>query len=329
MEETARFTGVKRACEAVGKSRATFYRKRTPRPLTGKVRTAAAPHALTVEEKVQLLAHLHSERFLDRSVRQVYAALLDDGCYLGSISTMYRLLRANHQVAERRKQSRHKNHVKPVLAATAPNQVWTWDITKLRGSAKGSGYRLYVVLDIFSRCVVGWMVAERECQHLAAQLIETACQRHGISRETLTLHADRGGAMVSKTVSELLCDLGVSQSHSRPHVSNDNPFSEAQFKTVKYAPEFPGHFESIEEARAFCERFLTFYNTQHYHTGIALLTPEMVHMGKATAVQHARQETLNQAYANKPARFSKGAPKVLPLHEKVCINRVEPQPKEG
>lgn len=323
----------------MGKSRATFYRKRTLCPLAVRVRTSSAPHALTAEEKDAVLTQLHSERFVDRSVRQVYAALLDEGCYLGSISTMYRLLRENNQVAERRKQSQHRNHVKPVLVATAPNQVWTWDITKLRGSAKrgaqslsagkGSGYRLYVVLDIFSRCVVGWMVAERECQHLAAQLIETACQRHGISRETLTLHADRGGAMVSKTVSELLCDLGVSQSHSRPHVSNDNPFSEAQFKTVKYAPEFPGHFESIEEAREFCERFLTFYNTQHYHTGIALLTPEIVHLGRAAAVQHARQETLNQAYARKPARFSQGAPKVLPLHEKVCINRVEPQMMEG
>lgn len=320
---------MKRACEAVGHSRATFYRKRRPRQLVLRLRTGRSPKTLTVAEKEAALAQLNSDRFRDRSVRQVYAALLDEGCYLGSIATLYRLLRQNKQVAERRKQSRHKKHARPVLLATGPNQVWTWDITKLRGPAKGSGYRLYVVLDIFSRCVVGWLVAERECQHLATQLIETACQRHHISRETLTLHADRGGPMVSKTVAELLCDLGVARSHSRPHVSNDNPFSEAQFKTVKYAPEFPGHFESIEEARVFCARFLDFYNTQHYHTGIALLTPQMVHLGKAATVQQARQETLNRAYANKPVRFSKGIPKVLPLHEQVCINRVEPQTIEG
>jgi putative transposase len=312
----------------VGKSRATFYRTRKPGQLALGLRTNSTSQSLTPAEKAELLTHLHSERFLDRSVRQVYAALLDEGCYLGSISTMYRLLRENQQVQERRRQSRHQKHTKPVLVATGPNQIWTWDITKLRGPAKGSGYRLYVVLDIFSRCVVGWLVAERECQHLAAQLIETACQRHGISRDALTLHADRGGPMVSKTVSELLCDLGVTRSHSRPRVSNDNPFSEAQFKTVKYAPEFPGHFQSIEEARVFCAAFLNFYNTRQYHTGIALLTPEMVHLGKATTVQQARQATLNEAYAKKPVRFSKGAPHVLPLHEQVCINRVEPQTAE-
>jgi len=310
-------------------SRATFYRKRNGGQLALGLRTNSTSQSLTPAEKADLLAHLYSERFLDRSARQVYAALLDEDCYLGSISTMYRLLRQNKQVQERRRQSRHQKHTKPVLLATGPNQVWTWDITKLRGPAKGSGYRLYVVLDIFSRCVVGWLVSERECQHLAAQLIETACQRHGISRDALTLHADRGGPMVSKTVSELLCDLGVARSHSRPHVSNDNPFSEAQFKTVKYAPEFPGRFESIEEAREFCAAFLTFYNTQHYHTGIALLTPEMVHTGKAAAVQQARQETLERAYARQPGRFSKGSPKVLPLHEQVCINRVEPQTAEA
>ena len=310
-------------------SRATFYRKREPGQLALGLQTNSTSQSLTPAEKAQLLAHLHSERFLDRSVRQVYAALLDEGCYLGSISTMYRLLRQNKQVQERRRQSRHQKHIRPVLRATGPNQVWTWDITKLRGPAKGSGYRLYVVLDIFSRCVVGWLVSERECQHLAAQLIETACQRHGISRDALTLHADRGGPMVSKTVSELLCDLGVARSHSRPRVSNDNPFSEAQFKTVKYAPQFPGRFASIEEARQFCAAFLIFYNTQHYHTGIALLTPEMVHMGKATTIQQARQATLERAYARVPGRFSKGSPKVLPLHEQVCINRVEPQTAEA
>ena len=310
-------------------SRATFYRKRNGGQLTLGLRTNSTSQSLSAAEKAELLAHLHSERFLDRSVRQVYAALLDEGCYLASIATMYRLLRENKQVAERRRQSRHQKHTKPVLAATGPNQVWTWDITKLRGSVKGSGYRLYVVLDIFSRCVVGWLVSERECQHLAAQLIETACQRHGISRETLTLHADRGGPMVSKTVSELLCELGVARSHSRPHVSNDNPFSEAQFKTVKYAPDFPGHFQSIEEAREFCAAFLNFYNTRQYHTALALLTPEMVHTGKATIVQQARQATLEEACARTPGRFSKGSPKVLPLHEQVCINRVEPQTAEA
>jgi putative transposase len=273
--------------------------------------------------------HLQSERFLDRSVRQVYAALLDEGAYLCSISTMYRLLRQNNQVRDRRRQSRHQKHQKPVLAATAPNQVWTWDITKLRGPTKGSGFRLYVIIDLFSRCVVGWMVAERECQHLAAQLIEATCHKQGVYRETLTLHADRGGPMTSKTVAELLMDLGVARSHSRPRVSNDNPFSEAGFKTMKYAPQFPARFGCLEDARSFCKEFFDFYNTKHYHTGIALLTPAMVHTGQSTAVQQARQETLNQAYANKPARFSKGLPKVTPLHGEVWINRIEPQTDEG
>jgi putative transposase len=284
---------------------------------------------LSAAEKEQVLWHLQSQRFLDRSVRQVYAALLDEGAYLCSISTMYRLLREHNQVRERRKQSRHQKHSKPVLKATAPNQVWTWDITKLRGPAKGSGYRLYVILDMFSRYVVGWMLAQRECQYLAAQLIEETCQKQGVSQETLTLHADRGGPMTSKTVAQLLSDLGVSRSHSRPHVSNDNPFSEAQFKTMKYAPQFPGRFGCLEDARSFCQEFFTFYNEAHYHTGIALLTPAIVHTGQAAAVQQARQETLNQAYANKPVRFSKGEPKVTPLHEEVCINRIAPLTDEG
>lgn len=276
-------------------------------------------------ERAEVVAHLQSERFRDRSPRQVFAALLDEGVYLCSLATMYRLLRENAQVRERRRQARHPKPVKPVLVATAPNQVWTWDITKLRGDGKGRGYSLYVILDLFSRCVVGWMVAERECQHLAAQLIEETCRKQGVSRHTLTIHADRGGPMTSKTVAELLMDLGVTRSHSRPRVSNDNPFSEAQFKTLKYAPQFPGRFGSVQEARGFCGEFFTFYNTQHYHTGIALLTPAMVHTGRAAIVQQVRQETLDRAYADKPNRFSQGSPKVTALHKEVWINRVEPE----
>lgn len=294
-----------------------------------RLRKPGASYALSATEKEQVLSHLQSKRFLDRSVRQVYATLLDEGDYLCSISTMYRLLREHNQVRERRKQSRHQKHPKPVLKATAPNQVWTWDITKLRGPRKGRGYRLYVILDLFSRYVVGWLLAERECQHLAAQLIEETAKKQGVSQETLTLHADRGGPMTSQTVAQLLSDLGVVRSHSRPHVSNDNPFSEAQFKTMKYAPPFPARFGSLEDARCFCQEFFTFYNEEHYHTGIALLTPAMVHTGQAAAVQQARQETLNQAYAIKPARFSKGVPKVTPLHEEVWINRVDPLTDEG
>jgi putative transposase len=266
---------------------------------------------------------------MDRCVRQVFAALLDEGRYLCSISTMYRLLRDCQRVRERRNQSRHGKHSKPVLVATGPNQVWTWDITKLRGDGKGRGSCLYVILDIFSRCVVGWMVAERECQRLAAQWIEETCRKQGVSRDTLTIHADRGGPMTSKTVAELRIDLGVVRSHSRPRVSNDNPFSEAQFKTLKYAPQFPGRFGCIQDARSFCAEFFRFYNTQHYHTGIALLTPEMVHTGQAAAVQQARQETLDRAYADKPGRFSKGSPKVTPLRSEVCINRIEPEKQEA
>jgi putative transposase len=317
---------VQAACHALGISAATFYRLRKGRPLLERSRRTGSPWSLTETQKAEVLAQLQSERFMDRSVRQVFAALLDEGVYLCSIATMYRLLRENNQVHERRLQSRHAKHSKPVLIATGTNQVWTWDITKLRGP--GRGYCLYVIIDIFSRYAVGWMVAERECQHLAAQLIEETCRKQGVSGNMLTIHADNGGPMTSKTVAELLVDLGVVRSHSRPHVSNDNPFSEAQFKTLKYAPQFPGRFGCIQEARAFCVEFFHYYNTQHYHTGIALLTPEMVHTGRAAAVQEARQETLNRAYADKPERFSKGSPKVMPLHAQVSINRIEPAARQ-
>jgi putative transposase len=315
---------VKPACDAVRISTATFYRSRKPQVFRERACRPSPATALTENEKDEVLAELQSKRFMDKSVRQVYAKLLDEGRYLCSISTMYRILRANSQVRERRNQARRGKHEKPVLTATRPNEVWSWDITKLRSEGKGPGYCLYVILDIFSRYIVGWMVAERESSQLAAQLIQETCRKQGVDRDTLTIHADRGGPMTSKTVAELMVELGVARSHSRPRVSNDNPFSEANFKTVKHAPEFPGRFGCIQDARAFCAEFFRYYNTEHYHTGIALLTPEMVHTGRAAAVLQARQQTLNRAYTDKRRRFSKGSPKVEPLPVKVCINRVEP-----
>lgn len=250
--------------------------------------------------------------------RQVYAVLLDEGRYLCSVSTMYRLLRRDSLVCQRR-QRPPGNFVRPELLATGPNQVWSWDITKLRGSVKWSYHYLYVVMDVFSRYVVGWMVAERECQQLARQVVTEACSRHGIERDKLTLHADRGAAMTSRSLAELLTDLGVAKSHSRPHVSNDNPYSEAQFKTLKYHPEFPERFGCVQDARQFCGFFFEWYNDEHHHSGIAWLTPEMVQFHRAQDVLAQRQITLDLAYASHPLRFNR-PPQVKPLPQKVWIN---------
>ena len=233
---------------------------------------------------------------------------------------MYRILEAYKEVKERRNQLRHPSYTKPELLATGPNQLWSWDISKLKGPAKWVYYYLYVILDVFSRYVVGWMVAEQESKELAEVLIETSCQRQGIDRDQLTLHADRGSVMVASTLTQLLSDLGVSPSHSRPHVPDDNPFSEAQFKTMKYQPDFPQRFGSLADARAWTRTFFPWYNQEHYHTGLALLTPAMVHYGQALQYQAQRQQVLQAAYAAHPERFVRGQPQVLPLPEAVWIN---------
>ena len=268
-----------------------------------------------------MLEQLHSERFRDKPPVQVYATLLDEGTYLCSIRTMYRLLEENHEVRERRNQLTHPSYQKPELLATEANQVWSWDITKLLGPAKWTYFYLYVILDIFSRYVVGWMVAPRESAELAKRLIGESCCKQGIAPGQLTLHADRGSSMRSKPVAFLLADLGVTKSHSRPHVSDDNPFSESQFKTLKYRPEFPDRFGSIEDARRFCQIFFCWYNTEHHHSGIGLLTPETLHYGRAEEVNQRRQDVLSQAYERYPERFVRAHPKPPDKPTAVWINK--------
>ena len=277
--------GTEAACQALGVSRATVYRRRRPRPAPAP--RSRPSRALTGAEHHAVLAELHHPRFVDRAPAEVYAPLLDEGRSLCSLRTMYRLLAGADEVRERRNQLRHVAP-KPELLATRPNEVWSWDITKLLGPAKWTSYSLYVILDIFSRYVVGWMVAYQESAALAERLIAATCETQEIVSGQLTVHADRGGSMTFKPVARLLADLGITRTHSRPHVSNDNPFSEAQFKTLKYRPDFPDRFGSLEGARAFCQPFFTWYNTEHRHGGIGLLTPAMVHAGHAEVVRARR-----------------------------------------
>lgn len=318
--ELSRETGIKPACEALGVNRASFYRAQAPCPDGIKPERPRPPLALSTEEEQRVLDILHSERFMDCSPYQVYAALLDDGEYLCSIRTIYRILERHKEVRERRNQLRHPNYTKPELLATAPNHVWSWDITKLKGPAKWTYFYLYVIIDIFSRCVVGWMVAHRECTELAKRLISETCDRQAVQQEQLTLHADRGSSMTSKGVAQLLADLGVTKTHSRPYVSNDNPYSEAQFKTLKYRPDFPAQFGSIEDAKAFCRGFFDWYNHDHYHSGIALLTPASVHNGQADEVVNNRNRVLQAAFERNPKRFNNRQPTTHPVPEAAWIN---------
>jgi putative transposase len=263
---------------------------------------------------------LNSERFQDDSPHQVYAKLLDESAYHCSISTMYRILRQHSEVRERRNQRRHPSYAKPELLATQPNELWSWDITKLRGPVTWQLFYLYVVLDVFSRYVVGWMIAERESGDLARQLLAESYRKQGVDQEQLTLHADRGSPMISKTVAQMLIDLGVSKSHSRPHTPNDNPFSEAQFKTMKYRPDYPTRFDSIVEARYWARAFFHWYNHEHHHSRLGLMTPEAIHHGKAAALTSQRQVALNTAYEAHPERFVKGLPKPPKVPTAVWIN---------
>jgi len=313
------------ACEALGVSRASLHRLRhPPTPLLEPRCRPSPPRALTVEERVIVLVHLHAERFRDRSPAEVYGTLLDEGVYCCSIRTLYRLLAAEGESRERRDQLTHPPYQKPQLLATGPNQLWSWDITKLLGPAKWTYFYLYVILDVFSRYVVGWMVADREGKELARQLIAETCEKQHIHPGELTLHADRGSSMKSKQVAFLLADLGVTKTHSRPHVSDDNPFSESHFKTLKYRPEFPGHFGSLPDARSFCRQFFPWYNTEHHHAGLGLLTPEVVHTQRAEQVRGLRQLTLNAAFAAHPERFVRKPPQPPDLPTEVWIN---PPPK--
>jgi putative transposase len=280
-----------------------------------------SPLALTAAERQNILDAVHAPAFADRSVPHIYAALLDEGRYLGSMSTIYRVLRAAGEVGDRRNQATRPAHVKPELCALEPGHVWCWDITKLHGPQKWSYYYLYVIIDIYSRYVVGWMVADRESSELAKILIRETVEREGVDRSKLTLHADRGSSMKSKPVAFLLADLGVTKSHSRPRVSNDNPHIESHFKTVKYHPEFPATFANIVEARDFCRRFVSWYNNEHRHSGIALLTPADVHHGHAATRIAQRQTVLDGARAAHPQRFVRGRPRAPQLESAVYINR--------
>ena len=309
------------ACLALGVARVSAYRfwKRKENPI--QPREPFKPErSLSDAEKDQVLAVLHSERFADIAPQEVYATLLDEGIYLCSVRTMYRILEENKEVRERRNQAAHVEYAKPELLATQPNELWSWDITKLKGPAKWSYFHLYVIIDVFSRYVVGWMLADRESAELAKRLISETIRKQEADPTHLTIHADRGSSMKSKCVALMLSDLGVTKTHSRPHVSNDNPFSESQFKTMKYRPEFPTRFGSIEDARAFGVDFFNWYNTEHRHSGIALLTPEMVHYGLAEQVRLNRNVTLQQAYQEHPERFVRKQPEPPRLPDAVWIN---------
>jgi putative transposase len=327
VDELAPLVGRKAACQAVGRSRASHYRARNPRPRPSRP-PRVSPRALRPDERDQIVATLNGERFCDLAPAQVWARLLDeDGTYLCSVSTMYRLLRQRHEVRERRRIACHPAHVKPELVATGPNQVWSWDITKLKGPYKWSWFQLYVILDVYSRYAVGWTIAPRESAELAQQLIAACLHAESIARDQLTIHADRGSSMTSKPVVQLLAYLGVVRSHSRPRQSNDNPYSEAQFKTLKYCPTFPDRFSSIQHARAFCDRFLTYYDLEHRHSGIGLHTPADVHTGRHHQVRAARQTVLDHAYHDHPERFRR-PPQAPTIPDTTWINRPsEPQPE--
>jgi putative transposase len=320
--------GTRAACAALGRPRASYYRRhrRSPTPPRPRPPRTGQPRALSRAERAQVLGVLHHERFVDQAPASVYARLLDEGRYLCSVPTMYRLLRDEGEVRERRRQAMHPAAVKPELLATGPNEVWSWDITKLLGPTKWTYFHLYVIIDIFSRYVPGWLLAHRESAALAERLLGETMHKHNILADQLTIHADRGTSMASKPVALLLADLGVTKSHSRPHCSNDNPYSEAQFKTLKYRPEFPERFGSIEDGRAFCQRFFRWYNHEHHHSGLGFHTPADVHFGRAPLIQFERARVLEAAYAAHPERFVRQLPLPPPLPGPAWINQPQKVP---
>lgn len=325
--ELAPLVGTRAACAAVGRARATHYRHHQvgrPPPPQPRAPRRAQPRALSPGERAEVHELLDSQRFVDMAPAAVYATLLDEGRYLCSESTMYRILREHGEVRERRRQATHPPKVKPQLLATAPNQCWSWDITKLRGPAKWTYYHLYVIIDIYSRYVPGWLIAGRESAALAERLLAETIAKQHVARDQLTIHADRGTSMASKPVAMLLADLGVTKSHSRPHCSNDNPFSEAGFKTLKYRPDFPDQFGCIQDARAFCQVFFGWYNHEHRHSGIGLHTPADVHYCRAKAIRASRAKILTGAYQAHPERFVRKHPAPPALPDAVWINKPEP-----
>ena len=325
--ELTPLVGARAACAAVGRPRATHYRwhRSSPPPPRPARQPKAQPRALSLAERARVLEVLHESRFVDLAPGEVHAILLDEGTYLCSESTMYRLLREQGEVRERRRQATHPARVKPELVAHAPNQCWSWDITKLHGPARWSYYYLYSIIDIYSRYTVGWMVATCESAALAERLLAETITKQGIRRDRLTIHADNGSSMASKPVAFLLADLGLTKSHSRPHCSNDNPYSESSFKTLKYRPDFPATFGSIQDARQFCATFYRWYNHEHRHSGIAMNTPADVHHGRAESVRQARASVLATAFQATPERFVRKPPEPLPLPTAAWINRPDQQ----
>lgn len=319
--EIAPFVGVRDACGALHIPRTSFYRAQKPQaePAPRK----APPRSLSSQERKEVLDQLHSERFVDKSPAEAWATLLDEGSYLCSVRTMYRILEDHQEVRERRNQLRHPNYKKPELLATTPNQVWSWDITKLLGPQKWSYFYMYVIMDIFSRYTVGWMVAQCESAKLAQRLIEATCEKEAIEPDQLVIHADRGPSMTSKTVAHLMADLGITKSHSRPYTSTDNPYSESQFRTMKYRPKFPERFGCVQDARAFGQTFFRWYNFEHRHGGIGYLTPAAVHHGLADSITTSRATVLEQAYAANPERFVIGRPTPPAVPSAAWINPPE------
>lgn len=318
-QQLAQQIGVSPACHHLGVPRSSLYRARQAKKVS-QARPAPA-RTLTPQERDEVHQLLNSERFVDQTPRQVYATLLDEGHYLCHWRTMYRIMAHFGENRERRNQLRHPSYAKPELVATGPRQLWSWDITKLKGPTKYSAYYLYVIIDVYSRFVVGWLLAQKESEGLAHHLIAQSCHNQGIAREQLTLHADRGGPMRAKSVAQLLSDLGVAKSHSRPHTPDDNPFSEAHFKTLKYQPDYPDRFASFQQALAWTRSFISFYNFDHYLSALSLLTPAVVHYGLADHCQAQRQQVLQEAYDKHPERFVRGIPAPVPLPAEVWINQ--------
>jgi putative transposase len=310
------------ACAALGLSRATVYRGTSPTPAPTWRAPAGNPRRLCDDERQAIVDVMHSAEFVDQSPMEVFATLLGRGIYLASIRTIYRVLAEMGETKERRNQRLPHSYAKPTLTATAPGQVWTWDITKLATLQRGVFLHAYVIIDLFSRYVVGWMVAAKECKHLAAQLFAETVARHGIE-PGLTVHSDRGAAMKSDTLAQLLASLGVDQSFSRPRVSNDNPFQESHFKTMKYQPDYPGRFASVLHARAWLQTFFGWHNDDHHHSGLALFTPAEVFFHRVPAVHGVRQDALDAAYALHPGRFPNGSPKAALPPAEVNINPLE------
>jgi putative transposase len=321
-ESLAKDVNLQQACAALAVPRASFYRwQDRAEDCTGERLRSFPPLALSGEEEAAVLEILHADRFADQPPQEIFSTLLDEGTYLCSVRTMYRILEKHKEVKERRNQLTHPHYQKPELLANVSNQLWSWDITKLKGPAKWTYFYLYVIIDVFSRYVVGWMVAHRELSSLAQKLIEQTCEKQHIQPGKLTIHADRGPSMKSKPVAFLMADMGITKSHSRPYVSNDNPYSESQFKTLKYRPDFPERFGAIVDARLFCQTFFRWYNSEHYHSGIGFQTPENVHYGRTEHIIKERQAVLNAAYEKHPKRFKGKPPIPAAVPQAVWINK--------